>query len=476
MSVQPDIEQFQTTWPMPAVAPSADEAPARGMVLTVCGGPNQGAVFRIGGSRIVIGRTAGVDMRLADPAVSQFHAELKLGPSGLSVRDLGSRNGIWCNGLRIENAHIPSGSVLSLGQSLVRVDMVGTESPPPQRVSFGNMVGESPAMQELFALLIRLSRSDLSVLIQGETGTGKEEAARALHHEGPRRKGPFVVLDATSLPEGLATSILFGHERGAFTGAMERRMGLFEAAHRGVLFIDEVGELSPPLQAMLLRVLQSREVTPLGTNKARTVDVRLICATWRDLRMMVNQGTFREDLYYRLAQATLWMPPLSERAEDVPLLVRRFLADTATIVPERAARDIAPDALAALQARTYRGNVRELRSVVDRLALLAEGQAITAADLQCEMVLSGLRARSEGGREITTRSPVQVAPNDTTSREEPQLFKEAKQTAIEAFERAFLVRLLERAGANLSRAAAFAGLERQNLRALLRKHGLYRTQ
>lgn len=467
-----DTEQLQATWPLTSAGATPTSSPIGALRLVVCQGPNAGTVASAHGTRAVIGRALGVELRLSDPMVSQFHAELSLVPEGIAVRDLDSKNGVHCNGVRIGRALLRPGSMISLGQSLIRLDVQSVNAPRVVPDTFGGLSGESAPMRELFALLIRLAECDLSVLIQGETGTGKEEAARALHKASSRQSSPFVVLDATALPEGLAASVLFGHERGAFTGATERRAGLFEAAHGGVLFIDEVGELPPALQAMLLRVLQSREVMPVGSNRPRPVDVRVLSATWRDLRTMVNQGSFREDLYYRLAQATLWMPSLSERSNDIPLLVRRFLLATVTTQPRALARDISQEALALLASRTYRGNVRELRSVVERLALLAEGPVIAPADLECEAVLSGLRVRQQSGPPAHAEPP---APQESQA---PglSLFRDAKQTAIADFERVYLMRLLARADGNLSRAAAFAGLERHNLRALLRKHGLYRQE
>jgi DNA-binding NtrC family response regulator len=447
----------------------ADSAPPSGPLLplriTIVAGPDKGRTQVVDQPRVLIGRGETADVQVHDETVSQCHAELLVTERGLLVRDLDSVNGVISGDVRVVQALIRPGCALALGATVLLVEPAGgpADARPvdtPSR-SFGSLVGEAPAMRALYSMLERLARTDLSVLIQGQTGTGKELAARALHAAGARAEGPFMVLDCTTIPATLATSFLFGHEKGAFTGATERRIGVFEAAHGGVLFMDEVGELSADLQPLLLRVLQHREVTPVGSTRPRPVDIRVISATWRDLRAMVNQGTFREDLYYRLAQATLWMPSLAERKEDIGLLVQHFLGRMPRSV---IARSIAPAALAALAARPFPGNVRELQNTVERLARLAEGPVITEGDLAFERMLAAERkgASSPG-----------LAPPRTSAAGPVPAFKTARRTMIDEFERNYLVRLLQRAGNNLSRAAALAELERHNLRDLLKRHGLY---
>jgi DNA-binding NtrC family response regulator len=308
----------------------------------------------------------------------------------------------------------------------------------------------------VYAQLERLAPSDLSVLIEGETGTGKEVAARALHAASRRARGPFVVLDCTAVPPALAESVLFGHEKGAFTGANERRVGVFEAATDGTVFLDEVGELPSEVQPKLLRVLERREVVPVGGTRPRPVNIRMVSATWRDLRAMINQGSFREDLYYRLAFASVRLPSLAERRDDIPALLQHFLA---RLPPATGGtRAVAPDALAALVARNYPGNVRELLATIERAALVADGAVITRADLAFERRLAAEASRA---RPEVEGDDAALAP-----------FRAAKQTSIDEFERAYLARLVERAGSNISRAAALAGISRVSLRDLLRRHGL----
>jgi DNA-binding NtrC family response regulator len=313
-------------------------------------------------------------------------------------------------------------------------------------------------MNDLFASLETLARADVSVIIEGPTGSGKELAARALHAEGTRRDGPFVVLDCAAIPGQLAESLLFGHERGSFTGAIESRPGVFEAADGGTVFLDEVGELPLELQPKLLRAVEQRQVTRVGSNVQRAFSVRVVSATWRDLRRMVNQGQFREDLYYRLAQARVVMPALRDRRDDIELLVTDFLGRLPANV--RCARTIARAALDELRRRDFPGNVRELRNAVEVAACTSEGAVIRPADLAFERLME---------RSQTAQKGTSWEEDD----DEVPEFKGAKRTAIDDFEHQYLQRLLGGTEGNIARAAALAGVERHYLRALLKKHGLH---
>jgi DNA-binding NtrC family response regulator len=316
------------------------------------------------------------------------------------------------------------------------------------------------------------------VLLEGETGSGKELAARGLHAAGARAKAPFLVLDCTAIPAQLAESVLFGQDGGTnasarakddgtFSAVSERRAGIFEGASGGTVFFDDIGELPFDLQPKVLRVLERREVVPVGATAARPVDVRVVSATRRDLRTMVNCGRFREDLYDRVAQARVRIPSLAERTDDVKPLVQHFLSR----IPWRmkAARAIDGAALEAIAERSFPGNVRELKAAVERAAMLAEGATITADDIAFERLLTVEHARGQGA-EVPAPEP----PDGGHVATEPPLgrFKEAKRTLIDEFEKAYLARLLARAGTNISRAASLAGIERQSLRDLLRRHGL----
>ncbi|MDB4994383.1 MAG: hypothetical protein JWM74_1815 [Myxococcaceae bacterium] len=450
--------------------------------VTVVEGPDTGKTAVLSSTRAILGRAASSEMALSDPTVSQFHAELRVEDGGVMVVDLGSRNGTRAGDVVLKSGIVPFGAELVLGSTKVKIEQGERYSPERSgATSFGGLVGSSAIMRELYAMLERLARTDLTVLIEGDTGTGKEVAARALHELGRRAAGPFVVLDCTAIPPNLAESVLFGHEKGAFTGANDRRIGLFEAAHGGTLFIDELGELPADLQPKLLRVLERREVVAVGASKPRPVDVRIVSATWRDTRTLVNQGTFREDLYYRLAQARVRLPTLMERPEDIKPLVQHFLAKIPWDV--EAARAITNEALESIATRSFPGNVRELKTTVERVAMLAEGATIAPGDLAFERILAVERGRTAPrGMRMSALPPQPSSQSESQRASQPSLppsaddaienFKDAKRTLIDDFEKGYLARLLARAGTNISRAASLAGIERQSLRDLLKKHGL----
>lgn len=435
--------------------------PARGLRIDAISGPASPASRRFTQQTITVGRSPGADVSIADRQVSAYHVEITSTDAGIRIRDLGSLNGTFYEGARVLEAVIAPGASIVVGQSRLRVDLdaefqaLGSGS-----VSFGALRGASDVMRGLFALLERVAKTELSVLLEGPTGTGKELAGRALHDAGPRARGPFVVLDCAAIPATLAESVLFGHEKGAFTGANERHVGVFEAAQGGTVFLDEIGELEAALQPKLLRVLEQKAITRVGSTKPIPVDVRVVSATLRDLRTMINAGRFREDLYYRLAHARLVIPALRERRDDVPLLVKHFLRELPPETP--GARTIAPEALEELASHDYPGNVRELKSTVVRVAMLAAGGVITRADLSFCRMLSG---RHDGPAPLAS-----TAPFDDDA--EIASFKDSKRTVIEEFERGYLERLMARTGGNLSRAAALAGIERHHLRDLTRKYGL----
>ena len=464
---RPDVEHTRTINPERLLSSAV-----RGVRLTVISGPDAGRSGAFAQPRSIVGRGVGAEFRLSDPTVSSFHLEVSAAEErgGVLVSDLSSRNGSRYAGAYIERAILPSGATIEVGGSVLRVELDAQYETAVEDIhSFGELRGRNVAMRELFATLVRLARTDLSVLIEGQTGTGKELAARAVHDASAYAQGPFVVLDCTAIPSTLAESVLFGHERGAFTGASERRVGIFEAAEGGTVFLDEVGELPIELQPKLLRVLERREVVRVGSTTPRPVQVRVISATWRDLRQMINQGRFREDLYYRLAQARTSIPSLKDRVDDIPLLVYHFLQRLPAHM--HGARSISQEALADLVRREYAGNVRELKSSVERAAMMAEGAVITGADLAFERMLLGERQRAPASVQLPPSSSDRATvPPDPDQPLTP--FKEAKRTLIDEFEKDYLLRLLKRTGNNLSRAAALAGIERHYLRDLFRKHGL----
>jgi DNA-binding NtrC family response regulator len=423
--------------------------------LVVTQGPSSGKSLLLTRARATVGRHPTNDLVLEDPRVSSAHLELERRDEGrLVVRDLGTTNGTWLGVHKVMEAELGPGALIRVGESSLRLEIDDRAEPErgSEEARFGGLFGASPEMRELFATLERIAPTPLTVLAQGETGTGKEELARAIHQHSERRGGPFIVLDAANIPATLAESVLFGHERGAFTGADARHIGAFERAHGGTLFLDEVGELPLDLQPKLLRVLETRSITRVGGTEMIPVDFRLVAATHRDLRAEIDAHRFREDLFYRLAEARVFLPPLRARPADIPLLTRHFLDELSTIERPLA---ITNEALKSLAERRWPGNVRELRNVVARAAALCADGVITEADLAGE----GFGFRGS----VAERDPLDLAGT----------FAEAKSRAVERFEAAYLEALLRRCGGNLSKASRQADIARNHLRALLKKRGLY---
>jgi DNA-binding NtrC family response regulator len=421
--------------------------------LTAVSGPGAGRSLAMASALATAGRHATNDLVLADPRVSAVHLEMRRRGDRVHVRDAGSTNGTWLGPHRITEIDLAPGAEIVVGDTHLRIDVDGGAEPAAQSKdeTFGELVGESSTMRELFATLARIAPKNIGLLIQGETGTGKEEVARAIHDRSLRKGKPFVVIDATSLPETLAESLLFGHEKGAFTGATERRIGLFEAAHGGTVFLDEIGELPVPLQSKFLRVLESQEFSRVGGNAPVKVDVRVITATHRDLRNEIDSGRFREDLYFRLAPLRVSIPPLRDRPEDIPILCRKLLTQ---IAGDREVM-IEHSALEQLAVQPWPGNVRELRNVLSRAAALCSDGLIRRGDVAGEGF--GFRGTRE------ERSVLDLSGT----------FAPAKESAVQRFEAAYLSALMKRCGGNLSKASREADLARHHLRDLLKKRGLY---
>ncbi|MBI4611678.1 MAG: sigma-54-dependent Fis family transcriptional regulator [Candidatus Rokubacteria bacterium] len=323
------------------------------------------------------------------------------------------------------------------------------------RFGFASLVGKSAKMQEVYTQIEKVAAARGAVLIQGESGTGKELVAKAIHFNSPRKSGPFVVIDCGAIPEALQESELFGHERGAFTGAVATKKGLFEEAHGGTLFLDEVAELASGLQAKLLRALQDGEIRRVGGTRALHVDARIICATNRDLATEVREGTFREDLFYRLNVFPIFLPPLRERREDLPLLVDHFrdrLAPDGGRPPKR----LSPEALRAMMAYPWPGNVRELEHAIERAALLSEGEEVTVRDLPPEILAPK--------DELTV-----ILPDSAVS------FKETLGRLIREVEARLIRRALGQSGNNRTEAARLLGISRRALLYKLKAYGLGRS-
>ncbi|CAN5803338.1 hypothetical protein BH09MYX1_BH09MYX1_61020 [soil metagenome] len=308
-------------------------------------------------STSTIGSDPSLEVVLNDRTVSRLHAELEVRSDGVWVRDLGSKNGTFIGSVKVVQACIPEAATVRVGNTELTV----TRQAAPAKIElwpqsfFGPLVGKSAVMREMFVRLSKYAKSTAPVLVEGETGTGKELVARALH-DARSATAPYVVVDCSALPETLLESELFGHARGAFTGATHARAGAFEEADGGTVFIDEIGELPLAMQPKLLRVLESRTVRRLGETEHRPIDVRFVFATHRNLREMVTRGEFREDLYFRVSVLPLKLPPLRARREDVPLLIEHFLAG----------RKLGPEDLHQVLSLPLRGNVRELRNFVER--------------------------------------------------------------------------------------------------------------
>lgn len=416
--------------------------------LVVVEGPDMGRAAVLGPEPVVVGSGRDCELVLRDAGVSRRHTRVTVDGDGFRVEDLGSTNGTHFEGARVTNARVGPGATLQLGRTSLRVQPESHELhlQPSQSTRFGELVGVSLVMREVFAVLELAAGSDVTVLIEGETGTGKELAARAVHEASARRRGPFVAVDCGALLAGLVESELLGHVKGAFTGAMQAREGAFAWADGGTLFLDELDALPLDLQPRLLRALETRRVRPVGGDAEQEVDVRVMAAAQRDLAGAVARGAMRPDLYYRLSVVRVSLPPLRARRVDIEPILRALLLQRGLL-----ADGLGGPGLARLTAHDWPGNVRELRNAVDRAVALAPG-ARGFADLK--WAVSG--DKSEGD-ELEVRADVP--------------FAEAKQTMFEAFERRYLRDLWSRVDGNLSAAARAAGVDRKHLRSLLRKHG-----
>jgi DNA-binding NtrC family response regulator len=332
--------------------------------------------------------------------------------------------------------------------------------------SAGKLIGKSPAMREVFHLIERVAPTPATVLITGETGTGKELVARAIHENSPRAKQPFVAVNCAAFTETLLEAELFGAERGAYTGADRSRRGLFEAAHQGTLFLDEAGEMSLPLQSRLLRVLMNGEIVRVGSTTPRSVDVRILAATHRNLSERIGQGLFREDLYYRLAVVPVHIPPLRERRQDISLLLEHFLEQIALDL-KMPLKHLSPQALATLGAYSFPGNIRELRNLIERGYILSPGDEIRVRDLPLGHPGAGLGISSSA-----------KGPSLSTTEECRRLWIESLpdqidlKTLVEESERELLLRALELSGGVQAEASRKLGISRSDLAYKLRKYGI----
>jgi DNA-binding NtrC family response regulator len=415
------------------------------------GGKPSGRVLVIDADLFRIGSHASNELVLADPLVSRFHCRIARGQQGWTVVDNRSMNGTSVGGVRVRDADLPLPDCrLELGDSVVRVRELSPagEAEVPIWPSFGQLYGVSTVMRRLFGVLDRVARTDVNVQIEGESGTGKELVATEIVRRGSRADGPFLIVDCGSISPNLIESELFGHARGAFTGADRDRVGAFEAADGGTVFLDEIGEMPLEMQPKLLRAIEAREIRRIGENRPRKIDVRVIAATNRRLEREVNSGRFREDLYFRLSVVTVRVPPLRERLDDLSILINVFLN---VLNAQDATRLFTPEVLADMGRHDWPGNVRELRNFVERT-----------------VVLDAVGPASSRGAANSSQPP--PPPGDKADLEVP--FTVAKEQVIASFEQRYLAALLEWAAGNISRAARKAGMDRMYLYRLVQKHGL----
>ncbi len=403
-------------------------------------------------SSISIGSAEGNDLVLQDDSVSRHHARIDVDEGCLTITDLSSTNGTFVRDVRVMRAALPEKATLTFGDCDVvfRLGEESDEVPLASTDRFGEFLGESVPARRLFQELMRIAPSEASVVLEGESGTGKEILARAIHEESPRRDAPFVTIDCGALPASLIESELFGHERGAFTGAIQSRAGAFEQADGGTVFLDEIGELDRALQPKLLRVLEARTVRRVGSSQTRSLDVRVIAATNRDLQREMARGEFREDLYYRLAIAHLRIPPLRERREDIPLLASHILSTLRAAAPEHPNFHMTSAMMNALSVRSWRGNVRELRNVLHR--------AYVTSELEVES------APTEAGF-----PPISEVHLDLP-------YAEARHAVTNRFERTYLRHALEAHKGNVAKTARECGMDRTTLFRLIKKHDLKRAE
>ncbi|MBA3392933.1 MAG: sigma-54-dependent Fis family transcriptional regulator [Deltaproteobacteria bacterium] len=408
--------------------------------VEVVDGPDRG-VHATGGEAISVGTARDNALAIGDFTVSRYHLEAVARSGGILVTDLGSTNGTYVGAVRIERAVVPPGTLVTLGGTTIRFDDAVRRTVPAttEQHEYAGMIAQSPAMLRLFADIERIAATATSVLIVGESGTGKERVAEALHAGAGRSGEPLVTIDCGALSSSLLASELFGHERGAFTGADRTHEGAFERARGGTVFLDEIGELPSPDQSSLLGVLERRRFRRVGGSTELELGARVIAATNRDLRAEVNSGRFRHDLYHRLAVVVLRLPPLRDRREDIPALVEHFAKELGATGPLEAV--FGAETLARWQRHPWPGNIRELRNAVEAALVVGPGAHLEHA--------------------ASALGQPQMLP-----------YKDARAAVVGDFEHEYLARLLADAGGNVSQAARAAKMDRSHLIDLLHRHGL----
>lgn len=414
----------------------------------VISGADLQKTFSIEGKEVTIGSQGNNHCVLNDPTVSRHHAAIEETREGYVLRDLGSTNGTSLSGILIKEAYLEYGSIIGLGNTQLQFVPLEerVEIPPSQEPYFGDVFGGSVEMKRIFTMLKKISPTDITLTIEGETGTGKELVARAIHFRSQRAKGPFVVIDCGSISKSLIESELFGHEKGAFTGATQARRGAFEMANGGTIFIDEIGELGLEMQPKLLRVLEQREVRRVGGNEVSKVDVRVIAATNRDLVSEVQRDRFREDLFYRISVVRIHLPPLREKGEDIPFLAQQFAREFSEQYGGGGDVAVSAEALEILKHYHWPGNVRELRNVITRAMAMGNGKALQPRDFIMPLP-------SEGRQRV------------------PSLDSLIGKT-LEEIEKAAIMKTLKAQGGNKSVAARVLGIAYSTLYEKIKKYEL----
>jgi DNA-binding NtrC family response regulator len=433
--------------------PRVDSPNGPAFAIVVVSGPDRGRRLVLDGtqpSRALIGQSPVCALRLSDPTVSRRHAALELCAEWIRLTDLGSTNATWVNDVAVLDGYLRGGETLRIGETTLRLEPADAtqQAPLSTATSFGTVVGASLEMRRLYPLCERLAASDVPVVIEGETGTGKEAVAEALHESGARASGPFVIFDCTAVPPTLVESELFGHERGAFTGAVAMRRGLFEQAKGGTLLIDEIGDLDVTLQPKLLRAIERSAIRRVGGDKWIDVDARVLAATRRDLDAEVQVGRFRDDLFYRLAVARIELPPLRKRAGDIALLTRHFwksLGGADTEPPY--------DLLQRHEAYAWPGNVRELYNAVARH--LALGELSAAVGRGPGLSVASPVRRAAGGEDFIDGVIALALP-----------LARGRERVVDEYERRYVERVLAQHGGNVRRAAAASGIARRYFQVL----------
>ncbi|MEM7159271.1 MAG: sigma 54-interacting transcriptional regulator [Myxococcota bacterium] len=425
------------------VQPEELEVRHQGYRLQVLSGELRGREIEVLNERVVLGKSRQCDVVLPDDSISRQHVEIRREGDNYRVTDKGSTNGTFIGNARVTDGYLKPGDVLGVGKVQLRFlpRDARAEILPSDQERFGEVLGRSLAMRKIFGVLERVAATEVTILLEGETGTGKDLVARALHQTSNRAEGPFVVVDCGAIAPDLIEAELFGREEGG-----ETRAGALELAHQGTVFLDEIGEMPRDLQPKLLRVLENQRLRRVGGTEEVQVQIRVVAACDRTLRDQVDSGDFREDLYFRLAVVNPVLPPLRERREDIPVLIEHF----SRRLPPGMWKPPGPEAMARLVGYEWPGNVRELRNVVERSAYLSPDGVI-------DLITAGRRNSGPG-------EPIEFDPTLT--------FREQKERAIEFFEEAYLQWLLQRAEGNISRAAREADMDRKYLHKLLRRYGI----